>query len=122
MRQRSWTGGLVVCSAAAVVLWGSLGGVVHAGEAPARPGAPAGMRVYVDPKTGAILREPVAPLPPEELPSPASQSGEGLVERPAPGGGVMIDLQGRFMSPITATAAPDGAPHVECHGPQPGAR
>jgi hypothetical protein len=116
MRRRSGTG-LRFGSAAAVLLWGSLGGVAGAGEA---PGAPAGMRAHIDPRTGAIVREPVAPQAPAGLPTAASQSAEGLVERPAPGGGVMLDLQGRFLSPITATAAPDGAPHAECHGPQPG--
>lgn len=122
MRQRLWARGLTFGSAAIVALWGAVGGVVRAGEVPATPSTAPAMRVYVDPKTGAILHEPPQQIAPEELPTPASQSGEGLVERPAPGGGVMIDLQGRFMSPITATAAPDGAPHVECHGPQPGAR
>ena len=111
MRRRSWTD-----LGFGVLLLGALGGVASAGEV---PGAPAGMRAHVDPKTGAILPGPVAPQAPATLPTAASQSAVGLVERPAPGGGVMLDLQGRFLSPITATAAPDGAPHAECHGPQP---
>ena len=39
-----------------------------------------------------------------------STSHEGLVETPSPvpGGGVMVDLQGRFLSPLTATVGADG--------------
>src|SRR5262249_27262184 len=117
MRRRSWTD-LRLGSAAAILLCASLGGVASAGEV---PGAPAGMRAHVDPGTGAILPGPVAPQAPAGLPTAASQTAEGLVGRPAPAGGVMLDLQGRFLSPITATVAADGAPHAECRGPQPAA-
>jgi hypothetical protein len=74
----------------------------------APPGAPAaGMRAYVDPRTGALVPTPPAGQTPP--PTPAfSRSAAGLVERPAPGGGVMVDLQGRFQSPLVATVGPDG--------------
>jgi hypothetical protein len=76
--------------------------------------APGSLRVYVNPRTGEILREPAPGTTPMTL-SPqeqaaASTSHQGLVEVPstAPGGGVKIDLQGRFRSPLVATIGPDG--------------
>jgi hypothetical protein len=41
-------------------------------------------------------------------------SGEGLTEKPSTveGGGVELDLQGRFRSPRTATIGPDGKVHI----------
>lgn len=77
------------------------------------PGAD-GMVVYVDPRTGKLSSEP-APgstplvLPPETQ-SALSTSGEGLTQTPSPvpGGGIMIDLQGRFQSPLIATVDETG--------------
>jgi len=101
------------------LVWGSLVGAATAEDTPAVTAPPpASMRAYVDPQTGAIVPAPVSPPALQAIPPAVSHSTAGLVERPAPGGGVMLDLQGRFLSPITATAAPDGAPHAECHGPQ----
>lgn len=101
--------------------WGSLVGIATAEDAPGvTPPPSASMRVHIDPGTGAIVPAPVAPQAPAQLPPAASRSVQGLAERPAPGGGVMLDLQGRFLSPVTATVTPDGAPHAECHGPQAG--
>jgi hypothetical protein len=37
-----------------------------------------------------------------------SRSSAGLVETRSPGGGVMVDLQGRFQSPLIATVGTDG--------------
>lgn len=68
---------------------------------------PPGMRAYVDPRSGALAPEPPASAPPA-LPSTA-HSTEGLVVRNAPGGGVMLDLQGRFQSRLVATVMPDGS-------------
>ena len=51
-----------------------------------------------------------------------STSHQGLVEKPAPGGGMMIDLQGRFRSAATATAGADGTPVVDCIQPGTAAR
>lgn len=69
--------------------------------------------VYLDPKTGRLVGEP----PPGEkalILSPAelnmiSTSHQGLVEQPLPGGGYMVDLQGRFRHMAVATVADDGA-------------
>ena len=105
--------------AIAALLWGSVVGVAIAEDAPGVAGPPsASMRVHIDPQTGAIVPAPVGPPAAAQMAPPASHSAAGLVEAPAPGGGVMLDLQGRFLSSVTATAAPDGAPHADCHGPQ----
>lgn len=76
----------------------------HDGET-ARPG----MTIHVDPQTGTILRSPAPGAHPLQL-APAAEgalstSHQGLVEvsAPRPGGGVKIDLQGRFLSPLFAT-------------------
>ena len=112
--------------ALAALVWGTLVGAATAEDTPVVTAPPsASMRAHVDPNTGAIVTAPVGPSTPAQIPPAASHSTEGLVEKPAPGGGVMLDLQGRFLSPMTATVAPDGAPHAKCHGPQaetPGAR
>ena len=101
--------------------WGSLVGVATAEDAPALTAQPpASMRVHVDPSTGAIVTAPVGPPAAAQMAPATSHSAAGLVEVPSPGGGVILDLQGRFLSPVTATVAPDGAPHAECHGPQAG--
>ena len=77
-------------------------------------GTAPGMKVYVDPQTGAFLSEPPQGAAPPEL-SPAernafSTSHQGLSEEqnPIPGGGVRLNLQGRFQSPLTVTVGPDG--------------
>jgi len=70
------------------------------------------MRIYRDPVTGELGDPPAeAPaqvsLPPDDA---LSTSSEGLVETPSPGpgGGVMVDLQGRFRSPLIATQDAEG--------------
>jgi hypothetical protein len=73
------------------------------------PGANSGMKAYIDPQTGAFLSEPPPGTPPLQLsPDAFSTSDQGLVGTPLPGGGVKVDLQGRFRSPLTATVGPDG--------------
>jgi hypothetical protein len=85
--------------------------------APVQQGA-SGFRAYVDPETGE-LTEPPSDAPAEEPAAAFSTSDEGLVAvpSPVPGGGVMVDLQGRFRSPLTATVGADGKvrmQHVPC--------
>jgi hypothetical protein len=65
------------------------------------------MRIYLDPETGEPRDLPTeamdqVSLPPDDA---LSTSSEGLVETPSPvpGGGVKLDLQGRFRSPLIAT-------------------
>ena len=83
------------------------------------PASAPGMRVFIDPQTGGFLSEPPPGATQPEL-SPQernalSTSHQGLVEVPStvPGGGVGLDLQGRFQSPLTATVAPDGKVTIE---------
>lgn len=68
-----------------------------------------GMKVYVDPQTGNIVPAP-APgastlVIPSDQQNALSTSSQGLAERPsdAAGGGVLLDLQGRFQSPMIGT-------------------
>jgi len=71
------------------------------------------IRVYRDPATGKI-GEPPAGAPPAEVPPPLrdalTTSSEGLVETtsPTPGGGVIVDLKGRFLTPLIVTRDADG--------------
>ena len=73
-----------------------------------------GMVIYIDPQTGAILREPAPGTVPLQLTpqllNALSTSHQGLVEAPSAvaGGGVMLDLQGRFQSPLFVTIDANG--------------
>jgi hypothetical protein len=119
--------------AAAIVAVASSARVVLASDADAANGAAAndataregsaGMRVYVDPATGALTSEPAVPEPQPRSAGIAatSTSTQGLVEQAAPGGGVMVDLQGRFQNEMRATIGPDGAMHTDCVGTPPAA-
>lgn len=50
----------------------------------------------------------------KEMQNAVSTSHEGLFEEPAPGGGIMVDLQGRFRSLSIATTDADGNLTVRC--------
>lgn len=89
--------------------------------------AAAGMVLHIDPETGEIT----APFPsaaPLALPDTASEplaeafstSAKGLSQilSATPGGGVMIDLQGRFLSPLEVRLEADGRLTVQ-HGHAP---
>jgi hypothetical protein len=81
------------------------------------PAGQSGMRAYVDPQTGKVGAPPpdqAAPLPSAAEQDASSTSSEGLVVVPAPGGGEMVDLQGRFQTSITATLKPDGTVQTDC--------
>ena len=88
--------------------------VVLSGASVADPGTAddrqPGMKAHVDPRTGALVPEPVAPQAAEPLPAPAPS----LPEEPAPGGGTMVRLKGQFMSNLVATVNPDGSVRIEC--------
>jgi len=84
---------------------------VFAGDSPpavTAEGAP-GMVIYVDPQTGAILKAPAPGTVPlqlsPQLTNSLSTSHQGLVETPSSvaGGGVKLDLQGRFQNPLIVT-------------------
>src|SRR5262245_41476983 len=77
----------------------------------------AGRKIFVDPVTGKLVPppRPAAPVPPP-LEDALSTSGEGLREAPGKtrGGGIKIDLQGRFRSTVTATIDVDGKLTTRC--------
>jgi hypothetical protein len=76
------------------------------------------LRVYIDPETGEFTTPPARTVPATRTTAPPaafSTSDEGLEERPSPvpGGGTMVDLKGRFQSPLTATIDGDGKTKIE---------
>ena len=71
------------------------------------------LTVYLDPQTGEFIPPKEAEIMPEERFTPFAVTGtlhDGLEERPStvPGGGTMVDLKGRFQSPLTATIDSSG--------------
>ncbi len=83
----------------------------------------AGMKVYVDPQTGEVVEPPAQEPPQSEMQAgdvATSTSSEGLVAEPSPvsGGGTMINLQGRFQSPLVATQGSDGKMKIEHQAPE----
>lgn len=97
---------------------GEAAAVVPEGEAVA-----AGQRIHVDPVTGRIVAPPPSAARAAIAADPAfSTSHDGLVVEQAPGGGVMVDLQGRFQSAVGAQVKPDGKVVVDCVPPGAAAR
>ncbi len=66
------------------------------------------MRAHINPATGNVGGPP--PDVPAALPDVFNWSSKGLIAIPSqtPGGGSMVDLKGRFRTPLTATRGPDG--------------
>ena len=91
------------------------------------PGGTPGMVIYIDPQTGAILKEAAPGSVPlqlsPQLANSLSTSHQGLVETPSPvaGGGVKVDLQGRFQNPLIVTIDADGKVKTHHLGETPGA-
>jgi hypothetical protein len=88
------------------------------------PSGASGMRIHIDPQTGQLTREGPAAVPPQLSPreeNSFSTSHQGLVETlsPVPGGGVIVNLQGRFQSPLSATVDPTGKVTIEHLHPTP---
>lgn len=85
--------------------------------APQTPAASQGMRVYRDPQTGQLGAPPPGVQPPglsvAEQHS-LNRSDRGLHARTLPGGGVAVDLQGRYQSMAVATVGADGQAAVNC--------
>ena len=87
--------------------------------APQAPKISAGFKAYVDPVTGGPvtgegLARPDDAMPPLEPDATHATSARGLREiaSPEPGGGVSVDLQGRFRVPLEATLAPERRPSI----------
>jgi len=75
-----------------------------------------GMVVHLDPETGMPTSVPT----PEQAQAlaalqaaAANRSTKGLVEQPGPTGGVMVNLQSRFRSPVVAVVQEDGSKRVD---------
>jgi hypothetical protein len=74
------------------------------------------MTVHIDPKTGQILSSPPVPSL-DQAPQTSVQTAEKQppaqlqeASSPVPGGGFMIDLGDRFLSPLNLTMDPEGRP------------
>ncbi len=85
---------------------------VRGDKAAGLPDGSAAQIIYIDPKTGRFGPPPAGARPALSAAESAamSTSHEGLVETPSPtpGGGIMVDLKGRFQSPVTATLDSEG--------------
>jgi hypothetical protein len=81
----------------------------------AAPDAASAMRVYRDPATGAFGEPPPNLVLPPAIRSLGSDA-QALVETQSPtaGGGVMVDLRGRFDAAITATVDDGGRVGTRC--------
>jgi hypothetical protein len=86
------------------------------------PQSAPGLKIYIDPKTGEISKpapKPAPVQPQQKRFEAATDSSTELRETPSPrpGGGVMVDLKGRFRSSLTATRGADGKLFLQ-HGSQ----
>jgi hypothetical protein len=110
---------------AVVAVWAVLGvslgkverTVSTAEDPPATPAA--GYVVHIDPATGQLASTPgreTQTMFDEEMRNRLSTSSQGLVETPSPvpGGGTMVDLQGRFQNAFVATVDDSGQVHATC--------
>ncbi len=81
---------------------------------PAITPAAQGQLVYLD-KDGNRVTPPPGAVTAPMTPS-VNRSSEGLVQvqSSVPGGGVMVDLKGRFRNYVVATKKPDGAIAITC--------
>lgn len=86
-------------------------------DAPTR--AQGGMRVYKDPVTGEFKDPP--PETAQQIPIPTqkviteAQEPPTVKESSVPGGGIEVDLKGRFHRYITATKDADGRVKIQCN-------
>lgn len=74
-------------------------------------------KAYIDPDAGTLVPHPTTDAAPDDHDTPqsaSSVSAKALQEQPSPvaGGGIMIDLQGQFQNPLSATVADDGSTTV----------
>src|SRR5262245_4511296 len=78
----------------------------------------AGMRIEMDPETGApgLAHTPVPPLSavPRDDEAALSHSDQGLQQVVLPDGSVMVDLQGRFQEYAVMEIGPDGKLRMRC--------
>jgi hypothetical protein len=77
-----------------------------------------GIIVHIDPATGEIMTPPTGIPPGQIAQPPAAAARQPLPElkptlSPVPGGGVMIHIDDRFHTPLTATIDADGKVRFE---------
>jgi hypothetical protein len=75
-------------------------------------------KAFIDPETGEFLTPAENETPTTNVsvqPHALSNSAEEMEEEPSPvpGGGMMIDLKGRFHSPLSATIEDNGNTKIE---------
>jgi hypothetical protein len=98
-----------------------------AGTTAGAPRGASGILIHIDPQTGALVSEPPRGTVPPALTAVErnafSTSDQGLVETPnsVPHGGVTLDLQGRFRSPLFATIDDAGGVEIQHLHEMPGA-
>ncbi|MDH3197723.1 MAG: hypothetical protein OEO21_05730 [Candidatus Krumholzibacteria bacterium] len=121
-RKRVW----IFSAIAAVAAWGLQSHAPAGHSAAGEPRGPAasGMVVHIDPATGEFVepRDGTVPVAlDKEMLDALSTSAEGLVETPSPvpGGGVMVDLRGRFHSTHVAVVDGEGGLSATCHSGEP---
>ena len=86
--------------------------------APADPQVTMGWQAHIDPKTGELTERPAQrPTSPPQVNSRVSVH-DGLQERPSPvpGGGMILDLQGRFRSSLVARKGANGQVSIHHQG------
>lgn len=71
-----------------------------------------GMKVYIDPETGEFLKSPppgaeISPVERTVAPPQLEQ-----VESSEPGGGIGVNVKGRFQTPLKVTIDPQGKPVI----------
>jgi hypothetical protein len=90
------------------------------------PGKAPAIIVHIDPQTGRIISSPATPAP-GQVPQPPLDTAKPPLPQlqetlsPTPGGGVMIELDERFRTPLTATIDADGKVRFEHKPAMPGA-
>jgi hypothetical protein len=97
----------------------------HAGQVTQANEKSPGLIVHINPKTGEIITPPRGTTAGQILQPPADASRKPPTElrealSPVPGGGVVMHLDDRFMSPLTATIDADGKIKLEHKQTKPG--
>lgn len=85
---------------------------------PDTPGTPPAQKAYVDADSGDLIPHPKNGASAENSalqPHTLGAATETMEEQPSPvpGGGVMIELKGRFQSPVRATVETNGKTIIE---------